>query len=151
MGQITRKKCFPHKEDTHLSILSFPVSNRFIHDDKAGFVDHLNYAFVYGMIFDVCIWRGRMIGIAGLPDYAAHVQYLTTIKAQYHDYFHHGRFETLSCESLPAGIRAAKFVRANGDFIVTFWNTTEKETTVEVFGKSTTVAAKDVAVIEYLI
>ena len=127
MGQITRKKCFPHKEDTHLSILSFPVSNRFIHDDKAGFVDHLNYAFVYGM------------------------KYLTTIKAQYHDYFHHGRFETLSCESLPAGIRAAKFVRANGDFIVTFWNTTEKETTVEVFGKSTTVAAKDVAVIEYLI
>ena len=126
-----------------------PVSNRFIHDDKAGFVDHLNYAFVYGMIFDVCIWRGRMIGIAGLPEYAAHVKYLTDLKAQYHDYFHHGRFESLSCENLPAGIRAAKLVGENGDFIVTFWNTTEKDMTAAIFGKTATVAAKDVAVVEF--
>ena len=126
-----------------------PASNRFIHDDKPGFRDHLNYAFVYGMIFDVCIYRGRKCGIADLPDYAAHVKYLNDIKETYHDYFYHGKFESLACEDLPAGIRAAKFVREGGDFIVTYWNTTEQDMDVTLFGKTAAVGAKDVAAAEY--
>lgn len=35
------------------------MSNRFIHDDKDGFEQHLNYAFVFGLVFDVSIYRGR--------------------------------------------------------------------------------------------
>ena len=124
------------------------ISNRFIHDDKPGFRDHLNYAFVYGLIFDVCIYRGRVCGIAGVPDYAEHVKYLTDLKEKYHDYFYHGRFESMFGEPVPAGIRSAKFRCGNG-YLVTFWNTTDMDASFVLYGKEITVAAKDVSAAEY--
>ena len=145
-GQTYTPAAFP---DIYLH--TFPgihISNRFIHDDKPGFRDHLNYAFVYGLIFDVCIYRGRLCGIAGVPDYAEHVKYLTDLKEQYHEYFYHGRFESMFGEDVPAGIRSAKFHGEDG-YIVSFWNTTDKDLTFPLYGREITVPAKDVAVTEY--
>ena len=145
-GQTYTPAAFP---DIYLH--TFPgihISNRFIHDDKPGFRDHLNYAFVYGLIFDVCIYRGRVCGIAGVPDYAEHVKYLTDLKEKYHDYFYHGRFESMFGEPVPAGIRSAKFRYGNG-YLVTFWNTTDKDASFVLYGKEITAAAKDVTAAEY--
>ena len=52
-------------------------------------------------------------------------------------------------EPVPAGVRSAKFVAEDGDYIVAFWNTTEVDTKFELYGKEVYVAAKDVAVMEY--
>ena len=126
-----------------------PASNRFIHDDKPGFADHLNYAFVCGMIFDVCIWRGRRCGIAGVPAYAEHVKYLNDLKQTYHKYFFRGTFSSMYGEALPAGIRASRLTAPDGDVIAALWNTTSAAVTFTLWGKTVTVRAKDVAVAEY--
>lgn len=125
------------------------ISNRFLHDNIEGFRNHLNYAFVYGMIFDVCIYRGRVCGIAGLPDYAEHVKYLIDIKAQYAKYFYHGNFVSMFKEPIPNEVRSAKFVSKDGDYIVAFWNTTGKDVAFNLYGKAITVRANDVSVMEY--
>lgn len=49
------------------------MSNRFIHDDKDGFEQHLNYAFVFGLVFDVSIYRGRG-SISDCPGYGEYVK-----------------------------------------------------------------------------
>ncbi len=135
-----------------LYLHTFPglrITNRFLHDDKEGFRDHLNYAFVCGLIFDVCIYRGRVCGIAGLPDYANHVKYLTDIRAKYSRYFYHGNYETMYGENVPEHIMSGKFRAADGSFIVTFWNKSDSDAEFELYGKKITVKAKDVAVAEY--
>lgn len=135
-----------------LYLHTFPglrITNRFLHDDKEGFRDHLNYAFVCGLIFDVCIYRGRVCGIAGLPDYANHVKYLTDIRAKYSRYFYHGNYETMYGEKVPEHIMSGKFRAADGSFIVTFWNKSDSDAEFELYGKKITVKAKDVAVAEY--
>ena len=145
-GQTYTPAAFP---DIYLH--TFPgihISNRFIHDDKDGFRDHLNYAFVYGLIFDVCIYRGRRCGIDGVPAYGEHVRYLLELKERYHDYFYHGRFASMFGEEVPACVRSAKFHGQNG-YIVTFWNTTDKNITFPLYGREISVAAKDVAVAEF--
>ncbi len=146
-GQTYYPAAFP---DIYLH--TFPgihVSNRFIHDDKDGFRDHLNYAFVYGLIFDVCIYRGRVCGIAGIPEYAEHVRYLTDIKAKYHKYFYRGRFESMFGEPVPSGIRSAKFHAEDGDFLVSFWNTTGRDAEFTLYGREIKIPAHEVAVMEY--
>ena len=126
-----------------------PASNRFIHDDKPGFRDHLNYAFVYGLIFDVCIYRGRRVGIAGVPAYAEHVRYLTDLREQYHAYFYGGRFSSMFGEDIPAGVRSARFSLPDGSFLIALWNTTDTDLTFPLYGTDVTVRAHDVAAAEY--
>ena len=101
------------------------------------------------MLFDVCISRGRVCGISGLPDYAEHVKYLTNIKSQYAKYFYHGNFVSMFKEPVPCGVRSAKFVSKDGSYIVAFWNTTAEDVTFELYNKTITVKSKDVAVMEY--
>lgn len=135
-----------------LYLHTFPglrITNRFVHDDKDGFKDHLNYAFTCGLIFDVCIYRGRVFGIEGLPEYANHIKYLNDIKAAYKPYFYHGTYRSMYGENLPDGIMSGKFTASNGSYIVTFWNKTDNDLGFELYGKYITVKAKDVAVAEY--
>ncbi|MBQ2709074.1 MAG: hypothetical protein IJF67_12485 [Clostridia bacterium] len=125
-----------------------PISNRNIHDDKDGFRDHLNYAFTYGMIFDAAIYRCRLIGVAGLPEYAAHLKKLLDIKDAYRKYFYHGKFRTMFGEALPAGIRAGRFEAEDGTSIAALWNTSGEDMRFTLCGRDVEVKAKDVAVAE---
>ncbi len=83
------------------------------------------------------------------PDIYLHVKYLTDIKAQYAKYFYHGNFVSMFKEPVPTGVRSAKFVSKDGDYIVAFWNTTGKDVAFQLYGKAITVRANDVAVMEY--
>ena len=74
---------------------------------------------------------------------------LREIKEQYHDPFYHGRFESMFKEEVPAGVRSTKFYGKTG-YIVTFWNTTDRDATFPLYGREITVAAKDVAVAEFV-
>ena len=109
----------------------------------------MRISFTCGLIFDVCIYRGRVFGIEGLPEYANHIKYLNDIKAAYKPYFYHGTYRSMYGENLPDGIMSGKFTASNGSYIVTFWNKTDNDLGFELYGKYITVKAKDVAVAEY--
>lgn len=70
-----------------------PITNRYLHDCRKGFVDELNFAFVHGWRFDVSIYRGRKVGIKGAPAYAARIARLNALKNRYAEFFFgDGRF-----------------------------------------------------------
>ena len=125
-----------------------PISNRGIHDDKPGYKNHLNHAFTYGLIFDAAIYRCRLIGIAGVPEYAEYQKKLIDLKEKYHKYFYYGRFKTMYGENLPECICSAMFVYEN-DCIVTLWNTSDENVNFELYGREICVNANDIAVVEY--
>lgn len=136
-----------------LYLNTFPgtiCSNRFIHDEREDYKDHLNYAFVSGLIFDVCIFRGRVCGIAGQPNYAAYVKKLLDIKQTYAKYFYHGTFCSLQGQALPAEIRGSGFKAADGGRIAALWNETDHDLTFPLFGREVTIAANELAVEEFI-
>lgn len=125
------------------------VSNRGIHDDKAGYQAELNHAFTYGLIFDTAIYRCRLAGIAALPEYAEYQKMLLDLKAKYRKYFYRGRFRTTYGEDLPDCIRSAKFSDESGSFIVTLWNTSKEPVTLRLYGREVCVGEGAVAVEEF--
>ena len=140
-----------HHAFPDLYLHTFPevhISNRGIHDDKADFQDHLNHAFVYGLIFDTAIYRCRRVGIAALPEYAEYQKKLIDLKEKYHKYFYRGTFRTMYGEGLPACIRSAKFV-ADGGFAVALWNTSAEDVTLQLYGREIRLGGNAVAVEEF--
>ena len=95
------------------------------------------------------IYRGRRIGVAGLPDYAEYLKKLIDIRNEYSKYFCLGRFATMYGEPLPSVIRSAKFKADDGSFIVSMWNTDSKDVTFTLYGKDITIKANDVGVAEF--
>ncbi|MDR1061493.1 MAG: DUF6259 domain-containing protein, partial [Clostridiales bacterium] len=123
------------------------ASNRMVHDEKEDFREHLNHAFVYGLIFDIAIYRGRA-DLSAAPEYARHIERLLAIKEKYRKYFYGGRFESAYDLRLPASARAAKYASGDG-FIVALWNNAEQGAELDVFGKKVAVRAKSVDVVEF--
>lgn len=70
------------------------VSNRFIHDERPGWEDQLNFAFAYNLAFDVAIHRGRRT-IDAVPEYAARVARLVGLRREHAAVFDDGAFELL--------------------------------------------------------
>lgn len=122
------------------------MSNRLIHDEKADFKAHLNYAFVSGFIFDVAIYRSRA-ALADVPKYAEYLKYLIELKEKYHEFFYLGRFESAYALKLPENVRASKFVYSNR-YITAIWNDNSEDIELDVFGRLTKVEGKSVAVAE---
>lgn len=118
------------------------VSNRYIHDEKQGWKRHLNYAFTFGMIFDVSIYRGRAESIELVPNYADYIKTLITLRKNYLEFFTNGKFD-LPAISLPEGIIAAQYSIADKK-IMTVWNDSDRN--VEFCGK--TILPQSVDVIE---
>ncbi len=123
------------------------ISNRLIHDDRWDYQEHLNYAFVTGLIFDVSIYRGRAVDISAVPDYGAHVKYLLELKDKYFEFFYLGRYESACDLVLPPNVFAAKY-RYKNRFIVALWNNCEEAVDINVYGQKTTVCSKSVLVVE---
>lgn len=105
------------------------VSNRLAHDEKPGYQRELKYAFVYGLLFDVSLYRGRVGSMEDCPGYSALVGKLTALREEYRDFFVDGRFDIPSLE-LPDGIWGAEY-SLNGEKILVVWNDTDALFTLE--------------------
>ncbi|MDD6735969.1 MAG: DUF6259 domain-containing protein [Clostridiales bacterium] len=108
------------------------ISNRFLHDEREGWKRDLNYAFTFGLIFDVSIYRGRAESVNIVPEYAAYVKKLIDFRKKYLEFFTEGALNMPSV-SIPEGVKAAEY-RLNGKCIMTVWN--DSDEAVEMFGKT---------------
>ena len=122
------------------------MSNRFIHDDKDGFEQHLNYAFVFGLVFDVSIYRGRG-SISDCPGYGEYVKKLIDLKEKYHKFFYGGKFISAFDSKLPSCVFAAVY-ECDNERIIAVCNNNYEEKEFTVCGKKITLSANEAAVIE---
>ncbi len=140
VGMTFAEKAYPY-----IFRYAFPeiaVSNRFAHDEKPGYRRELNYAFVYGMLFDVSLYRGRIDSIEDCPDYAAWAAKLISLREEYCDFFVDGKFDLPSAD-LPDGIWAAEY-KLGEHRIMTVWNDTDNDFT---YNSHPAVKPGDVAVL----
>lgn len=120
-------------------------TNRFIHDDKPGAEEAFYHAFVYGFRFDLCPYRGRA-DIRVMPKVAAVVKRLVGLYEEYREFFYEGKFVCDTDVVLPANVRKGEFLAADGvRRLITLWNDTPADVTLDVGGRSVTVGAKNIA------
>ncbi len=109
-----------------LFLRTFPeaiMTNRFIHDCREDYKFQLNYAFAMGYRFDVSIYRGRVVGIAGEIDYANHVKKLIDLKAAWRRFFYEGRFVVETLYDLPESVIMTEY-RHGDETLLVFVNKT---------------------------
>lgn len=112
------------------------VSNRLIQDERDGWEDQLNHAFVHNLTFDVAIHRSRR-SIEAYPGYAARVAKLIEIRTEHARHFADGAFHLVG-----HGIVHHVRYETGTDALDVFWNRGDEP--AEVDGLS--VGAHDVAV-----
>lgn len=120
-GQFFTEDAYPY-----IFKYAFPdliISNRMLHDEKDGWQRHLNYAFIFGLIFDISIYRGRADSFEQMPAYASFVKELIDLRQKYIDFFTEGSFDIPSI-SLPDGVKGAEY-SFGGKKIVAVWNDTD--------------------------
>lgn len=115
------------------------VSNRLIHDQRDGWRDQLNYAFVYHLFFDVAIHRSRET-LAAYPEYEAHIQRLVALRNDYASCFDEGDFAFVDDAN---GLTHVRYT-AGTQSIDVLWNRTDEP----VASASRTVPAHEVLVLE---
>lgn len=122
-----------------------PVTNRFAHDERADWRKQLSYAFVYGMIYDVCIYRGRAKSIEVVPNYAAYLKQLIDLRKEYLNFFTEGKLD-LPRKELPEEVHGAEY-SFGGETILTIWNNSGEDYVLD-FGRDagTTVKPDEVKV-----
>ena len=103
-----------------------------IHDEKDGWKRHLNYAFTFGLIFDVAIYRCRVGTMKLAPDYSEYVKKIIEMRNPYFKFFKEGTFNIPSV-SLPSYVKAAEY-QYGDKRIMTVWNDSDDIT--EVCGKT---------------
>lgn len=122
------------------------ISNCFLHDDKDGFEKHLNYDFVYGLIFDVSIYRGRG-SLIDCPRYGEYVKKLIDLKEKYHNFFCDGKLICAFDYTLPSGVLAAIY-EYNESKIIAVCNNGDEEKEFSVSDNTVKLKSDAVTVIE---
>lgn len=132
-----------------LFVRTFPeviMTDRWMHDERESkgntkntshFKAHLNNAFAMGYRFDVSIYRGRVIGVAGVPEHAAHLKMLLELKEKYHEFFYEGRYVLDDLPEVPDGVLFSEFVH-NDKKLYVFANLSDKPLSFEAIGKKVT-------------
>lgn len=92
----------------------------------------MNYAFTFGLIFDVSIYRGRAESINLMPEYAGYVRELISLRKKYLQFFTEGKFNLPSVPPA-SGVKAAEY-SFGGKRIMTVWNDSDKS--AEICGKT---------------
>ena len=133
-----------------LYLSTFPetiVTNRMLHDEREDFRRHYNSAFIYGLRFDVSVYRCRKVSIAAMPNMAAHLRRLLKLKEQYRRFFYEGRLISEQDYVLPQGVRCT--VYENGrERMAAFLNNQPDPVTFDFCGHSVTIGGEDVACVE---
>ncbi len=137
---VSNRKYIPQNHLTAMFRRTFPeiiLTNRHVHDDAdcTLWKPSLNHAFINGLRFDVSIYRGRLIGVKGLPQYAEYLGKLLALKEQYHDFFYHGRFVCNTDLELPEGVIYTEY-EANGKTMFALCNQNDFNVTVTVGDKT---------------
>ncbi|MBR3929861.1 MAG: hypothetical protein IKJ65_12775 [Clostridia bacterium] len=124
-GMTYTKDAYPY-----LFRYAFPeiiTSNRFIHDEKKGWKNHLNYAFVFGLIYDVAIYRCRS-SLENAPGFGEYVKKLVDMRREHLNHFIYGKFDTPSID-LPDKVWGAEY-SYGGETVLALWNDTEADFTL---------------------
>lgn len=109
-----------------------PVTNRFAHDERWDWKMQLNYAFTYGLIYDVSIYRGRAKSIEDAPAYAAYLKELIDLRKEYLDFFTDGKMDEPK-NALPQNVHGVEYSFGGGT-ILTLWNNSGQEYVLD-YGK----------------
>lgn len=121
-----------------LYLNTFPetvMTNRFIHDERDDYKRQLNYALICGYRFDVSIYRGRVVDISGVPNYANHVKRLIEYKEKYHRFFYPVKFFMEELPELPDSILMTEYAYED-ERLVLFLNCETEAQSVTWHGKS---------------
>lgn len=121
-----------------LYLRTFPeiiTTNRFIHDCRDDYKLQLNHAFAMGYRFDVSIYRGRVVGIAGEPAYAAYIKKLIDLRTLWGRFFYEGRFVVETKLDLPEAVLMTEF-RHGDESLLVFVNKSSKPITFDAEGKT---------------
>ncbi len=141
LGNWYAENCFPQ-----LFLRTFPeaiMTNRFIHDCREDYKFQLNHAFAMGYRFDVSIYRGRVVGIAGEPDYARHVAKLIALKAVWRRFFYEGRFVVETICDLPKTVLMTEY-RHGDETLLVYVNKTSAPLSFQACGRTISLEADGV-------
>ncbi|MBQ7866548.1 MAG: hypothetical protein IJ354_00150 [Clostridia bacterium] len=122
------------------------MTNRYLHDERTGWKDDLNYTFIQGFRFDVAIFRSRKVGIAAMPDYAKHVKKLLSLKQEYARFFYsrEARYVCQTDLTLPAGVFYTEYI-CGDERMFALRTELEESITLDVLGKTVTLEPRGVA------
>lgn len=107
------------------------MTNRNMALDEEGYLDNCNYSFIYGLAFDLSIFR-----CAGtpqdIPNYTAYMKKLVALRKQYAGYFAHGTFvDEDGFSTAGAAFRQKAYLSEEGKLGVAVWNSTDAKGTAE--------------------
>ncbi len=98
------------------------MTNREAGQDEVQYLQHANYSFVYGLRFDMTIYR-CCGSLSDVPNYAAYLKRINDLRAQYSDFLLKGRFIDNEGFTLDNPAIVAKAYRAaDGRIAVALWN-----------------------------
>lgn len=98
------------------------MTNRELGEDEEDMYDNINFTFIYGLAFDMTIYRccGSM---ADVPGYAAYMKKIIELRKRYAKYLHYGKFIGDDGFTVDKGsIRAKAYKAADGSVGVALWN-----------------------------
>lgn len=143
---------FSDRAFPQMFLTTFPeeiISNRLLHDDREDMYIQLNYAFTYGLVFDVSIYRARKTTIRSFPKYGEYVKYLIDKKREYKDYFYGGKRVHGKDIKVPENICFQAYRKADGTGLMyTLWNNSDNCVSFEVSGSKVTLKAQEVTCLE---
>ena len=98
--------------------------------DETNYKDAINNSFVFGLAFDLSIFR-----CAGtpeeIPNYTAYMKTVISLRKQYGKFFHYGKFvDEDGIESDKKVFLQKAYVASDGTLGVAVWNRSDKEDTV---------------------
>jgi len=122
------------------------MTNRYLHDERTGWKDDLNYTFIQGFRFDVAIFRSRKVGIAAMPNYAQHVKKLLSLKQEFARFFYsrEARYVCQTDLSLPEGVFYTEYV-CGDERMFALRTELDKSITLDVLGNTVTLEPRGVA------
>ncbi len=118
--EVVKEPCFEMFRCTFPEIV---VTNRWCDDENDGYIGMLNEAFLYGLRWNICMFRTRGT-LYDVPDFAEYLTKLTTLQKQYARYLLRGDFCMETQLTLPDCIRYSEYKARPDDAgrLFVFWN-----------------------------
>lgn len=124
------------------------MTNRFIHDCRAGWKDDLNHAFINGYRFDVALFRCRKIGIGSMPEYGEHLSKILKLKEEYSRFFYDrdGKYVCETELTLPAEVKYCEYVNTRtNERMFALRNDSNKPVDLDILSKHLSLEANGIA------
>ena len=146
LGHEWKKGAFP---DMFLHTFpEFKTSNRAIHDEKDGFKKHLNYAFVYNLMFDVALQRCRGGSMDEYKEYSNHIKMLIDLKNEYIEFFRDGKYQSAFDINRWDEVHIADYTYEDKKITV-LCNNEDEEKEVDVYGRKIKLLSEEVKIITW--